>query len=64
MSAALHGLGDFDLSQWSPVLSGTREAWRAAYERQPSVRLDRALHELRDFATDGEPDGLHFEPAA
>jgi predicted nucleic acid-binding Zn ribbon protein len=33
----------WELAEWLEVLSGTVEAWRAGWERQPATRPERAL---------------------
>lgn len=37
-------LSETDDPDWLAVITATRETWRAAYERAPAARPERALH--------------------
>jgi hypothetical protein len=50
----LTGLGRRERHDWGLALGATRGAWQAAYEGQPSSRLDRLVAWLEAWAQDGE----------
>jgi hypothetical protein len=47
---------------YARALAATRSSWEAAYEGQPSGRVDGAISELHSYASDGELD--HLSPVA
>ena len=51
---ALAGLGRHERASWRLALHATRDAWQAAYQRQPSSRLDNLVAWLEAWAQDGE----------
>ena len=50
----LAGLGRHERASWRLALHATRGAWQAAYEGQPSSRVDSLVAWLQTWAQDGE----------
>ena len=48
------GLGRHERGAWRLALHATRDAWQAAYEGQPSSRVDQLVARLEAWAQDGE----------
>jgi hypothetical protein len=58
----LGGLAAHEGQDWRLALHATRGAREAAYQGQPSSRVDWAVAELEGYASDGELD--HLRPVA
>ena len=57
VARALDGVAGADLEAWQDALDSTRPAWRAAWERRPPTRAERALHAVVDDDREALPDG-------
>ena len=61
---AVDGLARWEAAIYRRALTGTRQAWLAAYTGAPTASVERAMTELETYAADGELGSLTPEVAA